>query len=42
MKEDIEGSHFLLILGYKYLKQRKLRTGKTYICGLSECEKICI
>jgi len=32
MKEDNEGSHFLLILGHKYLKQRKLRTGKKYIC----------
>jgi hypothetical protein len=31
MKEEIEGSHFLLILGHKYLKQRKLRTGKKNI-----------
>ena len=25
MKEDIEGSHFVIILGHKYIKNRKLR-----------------
>lgn len=37
--EDVYSSHFLLILGHEYLKQRKLRAGKGNICGLSECKK---
>jgi hypothetical protein len=39
MKEDIYDSHLLLIPGYQYLKQRKLRAVKGGICGLSECKK---
>jgi hypothetical protein len=39
LKEDIYGSHLLLIHGSEYLKQRKLRAVKGGIFGLSECKK---
>lgn len=42
MKENIYGGHFLLILCYEYLKQKKLKQEKEIFCGLSECKKICI
>jgi hypothetical protein len=41
MKEDIYGSHFPLILGCEYLKERKLLLAKGNVCGLFELVPCC-